>query len=116
MGDWDRAGDLPLLVPSRDFVAVKLQLQTMAAVARKDAAGAKAVAEKLAGLAQEAGQDSFVQQIIAIQAKEAQAFAVKASGDTDGAVAKMKEAAAIEDAIDTLSQPPYPIIPAHLGG
>lgn len=25
----------------------------------------------------------------------------------------MKEAVAIEDAIDTLSQPPYPVIPAH---
>jgi predicted Zn-dependent protease len=28
-------------------------------------------------------------------------------------VAKLKEAAAIEDAIDDLSQPPYPVIPAN---
>jgi tetratricopeptide (TPR) repeat protein len=112
-GDWDRAATLPIAVLSRDFVAARLQLQTMAAVARKEAAGAKAAAEKLALLAQEAGQDPFVQQIITIQAREAQAFAAKASGDTDEAVAKMKEAAAIEDTIDTLSQPPYPIVPAH---
>lgn len=111
--DWDRAANFPLLVPSRDFVAVKLQLQTMIAAAHKDAAGAKAAAEKLAGLAQEPGQDSFVQQIITIQAREAQALAAKASGNTDEAVAKMQEAVAVEDGIDTLSQPPYPVIPAH---
>jgi tetratricopeptide (TPR) repeat protein len=41
------------------------------------------------------------------------AFAAKASGNADEAVAKMKEAVAIEDSIDSLSQPPYPIIPAN---
>jgi tetratricopeptide (TPR) repeat protein len=112
-GDWDRVVNIPMQVPSRDFVAAKLQLQTMAAVAHKDAAGAKNAAEKLAVLEQESGQDPFVQQIITIQAREALAFAAKASGNADEAVAKMKEAVAIEDAIDTLSQPPYPIIPAH---
>lgn len=112
-GDWDRAADVPLLVSSRDFVAARLQLHTMAAVAHKDAAGAKAAAEKLTLLAQESGQDPFVQQIITIQAREAQALAAKASGNTDEAMAKMKEAVTMEDAIDTLSQPPYPIIPAH---
>ncbi len=65
--DWKAAAMTPLLVPSRDFVAVK----------------------------------------------EAQAFAAKASGNADEAVAKMKEAVAIEDSIDSLSQPPYPIIPAN---
>ena len=112
-GDWDSAAKIPLLVPSRDFIAVKLQLETMAAATRKDAAAAKVAAEKLAVLAQEPGQHPFVQQILMMQAREAQAFAAKASGNADEAVAKMKEAAAIEDAIDTLSQPPYPIIPAH---
>jgi predicted Zn-dependent protease len=34
-------------------------------------------------------------------------------GDADGALAKLKEAAAVEDAIDDLSQPPYPVIPAN---
>jgi tetratricopeptide (TPR) repeat protein len=112
-GDWDYAADIPLLVPSRDFVAVKLQLQTMAAVAHKDATGAKAAADRLALLAQEPGQHPFVQQIITMQAREAQALAAKASGNADEAVTKMKEAVVIEDAIDTLSQPPYPVIPAH---
>jgi tetratricopeptide (TPR) repeat protein len=112
-GDWDYAADIPLLVPSRDFVAVKLQLQTMAAVAHKDATGAKAAADKLALLAKEPGQHPFVQQIITMQAREAQALAAKVSGNADEAITKMKEAVVIEDAIDTLSQPPYPVIPAH---
>jgi len=112
-GDWDAAAKIPLLVPSRDFVAVKLQLETMAAAAHKDAAGAKLAAEKLALLAQESGQHPFAQQIITIQEKEAEAFAAKASGSVDMAIAKMKEAVAIEDSIDSLSQPPYPIIPAN---
>ena len=47
-----------------------------------------------------------------MQAREVQAFAAKAAGNTDEAVTRMKEAVAIEDAIDTLSQPPYPVIPA----
>ena len=112
-GDWYAAAKIPLLVPSRDFVAVKLQLEAMAAAARKDAAGARVAANKLALLAQESGQHPFAQQIITMQAKEAEAFAAKASGNADEAVAKMKEAVAIEDSIDSLSQPPYPIIPAN---
>ena len=112
-GDWEAAAKIPLVVPSRDFVAVKLQLETMAAAVRKDAAGAKLAAEKLALLAQEPGQHPFAQQIITMQAKEAQALAARASGNADEAVAKMKEAVTIEDSIDSLSQPPYPIIPAH---
>jgi tetratricopeptide (TPR) repeat protein len=66
----------------------------------------------LALLAQEPGQHPFAQQIITIQAREAQALAAKASGNADEAIAKMNEAVAIEDSIDSLSQPPYPIIPA----
>ncbi|HZE80028.1 MAG TPA: hypothetical protein VE604_03945, partial [Candidatus Polarisedimenticolia bacterium] len=92
---------------------VKLQLEAMAAATRKDAVGARVAAGKLALLAQEAGQHPFAQQIITMQAKEAEAFAAKASGNPDEAVAKMKEAVAIEDSIDSLSQPPYPIIPAN---
>lgn len=112
-GDWDAVANIPLVVASRDFVAVKLQLETMAAAARKDAAGARLAAEKLALLAQEPGQHPFVQQIVMMQAKEAQAFAAKASGNAEEAAARMKEAVAIEDSIDSLSQPPYPIIPAN---
>ena len=40
-------------------------------------------------------------------------MAAKAEGNADEAVAKMKEAVAIEDSIDDLSQPPYPILPAN---
>jgi len=112
-GDWDGAAKIPLLVPSRDFIGLKLQLETMAAAAHTDAVGAKVAAEKLVVLAQEPGQHPFVQQIILMQAKQAQALAAKASGNPVEAVAKMKQAVAIEDGIDTLSQPPYPIIPAH---
>ena len=112
-GDWDSAATIPLLVSSRDFVAMKLQLETMAAAARKDASGARIAAGKLAVIAEEPGQHPFAQQIITMQAREAEAFAAKVSGNVDEAVAKMKEAVAIEDAIDSLSQPPYPIIPAH---
>jgi tetratricopeptide (TPR) repeat protein len=112
-GDWDAASKIPVVVPSRDFVAVKWQLETMAAATRNDAASARVAAEKLTQIAQESGQHPFVLQIILMQAKEAQAFAAKASGNPEEAVAKMKEAVAIEDSIDSLSQPPYPIIPAH---
>jgi hypothetical protein len=75
------AANIPLLVPSRDFVAVKLQLEAMAAAARKDAVGATVAANKLALLAKEPGQHPFAQQIITMQAKEAEAFAAKASGN-----------------------------------
>jgi tetratricopeptide (TPR) repeat protein len=112
-GDWDAATKIPLLVPSRDFVAVKLQSETMAAAAHMNAAVAKLAAEKLVLLAQEPGQHPFAQQIITMQAKEAEALAAKAAGNVDEAIAKMKEAVAIEDSIDSLSQPPYPIIPAN---
>ena len=111
-GDWGAVANIPLLVPSRDFLAVKLQLQAMAAAANKDATGARVAADKLALLAREPGQHPFVEQIITLQAKEAQALAAKAGGNADEAVLKMKEAVAIEDSIDDLSQPPYPIIPA----
>jgi len=50
--------------------------------------------------------------IIALQAKEAEAFAAEATGDAERALAKLQEAVAIEDSIDDLSQPPYPVIPA----
>ena len=111
--DWHGAATIPLLVPSRDFLAVKLQLQAMAAAAANDSAGAKAAAEKLNQLAREPGQHPFAQRIITLEAREAQALAAKAAGNADEAVAKMKEAAAIEDSIDDLSQPPYPAIPAN---
>jgi len=59
------------------------------------------------------GQHPFVQQILTIQAREAAAIAAHAAGDAAATIAEMDAAVAIEDAIDSLSQPPYPIIPAH---
>jgi len=112
-GDWSAVEKIPVVVPSRDFVAVKLQLEAMASAANKDAAGARAAAEKLNQIAREPGQHPFVEQIITLQAREAEALAAEAAGNKDEAVAKMKQAVAIEDSIDDLSQPPYPIIPAN---
>ncbi len=112
-GNWQDVATVPLVAPSRDFVAMKLQLEAMAAAKRGDAASAQAAADRIAALSTEAGQHAFVQKIITMQAKETQALAAKAAGDTGRAIAMMHEAIAIEDSIDALSQPPYPVTPAH---
>jgi tetratricopeptide (TPR) repeat protein len=112
-GRWNEVAAAPLVVRSRDFMAVKLQWEAKAAAVRKDAGAAGAAAAKLVSLSQEPGQHPFAKLIITVQAKEAQAFAAEAAGDADGAVTKLKEAVAIEDSIDDLSQPPYPVIPAR---
>jgi tetratricopeptide (TPR) repeat protein len=111
-GRWDEAAKIPLLVSSRDFVAVRLQWKAKAAAVRKDVGTANAAAAKLVSLSQEPGQHPFAKLIITLQAKEAEAFAAEAAGDVDRALAKLKEAVAIEASIDDLSQPPYPVIPA----
>jgi tetratricopeptide (TPR) repeat protein len=111
-GRWEEAAKIPVLVPSRDFVAVTLQWQAKAAAARKDVGTANAAAAKLASLSEEPGQHPFAKLIITLQAKEAEAFAAEAANDADRAIAKLKEAVEIEDSIDDLSQPPYPVIPA----
>ena len=111
-GRWDEAANIPLVVSSRDFVAVTLEWQAKAGAVRKDVGLAKAAAAKLVSLSQEPGQHPFAKLIIRLQAKEAEAFAAVAAGDADSALAKLKEAVAIEDSIDDLSQPPYPVIPA----
>jgi len=112
-GRWGDVAGIPLVVPSRDFVAVKLQWVARAAAARGDADAAAQAAAKLVSLSREPGQHPFAQQIIGLQAREAEAFAAQAAGDAGTAVARLEDAAAIEDAIDGLSQPPYPIIPAN---
>jgi tetratricopeptide (TPR) repeat protein len=112
-GRWNEAAKTLLLVPSRDFEAVKLQWEAKAAAVRKDPAAASAAAAKLVSLSQEPGQHPFAQMIIGLQAKEAEAFAAEAAGHFEKAVAGLKEAAAMEDSIDDLSQPPYPVIPAN---
>ena len=40
-------------------------------------------------------------------------MAAHAAGDEPGVIAMMTKAVEIEDSIEALSQPPYPIIPAH---
>ena len=112
-GHWEDVATIPLVVRSRDFVAVKLQWEAKAAAERRDAEAAAAAAAKLVSLSQEPGQHPFAKMILTLQAKEAQAFAATALGNPAEAMAKMKEAVAIEDSIDDLSQPPYPVIPAH---
>jgi tetratricopeptide (TPR) repeat protein len=110
---WSDVQTLPLVAPSSDFVVMKLHLEAMAAARRKDAATAKAKAAEMMDRARAPGQHPFVQQILTIQAREAAALAAQAAGDAAGAVAEMEAAVTIEDSIDSLSQPPYPIIPAH---
>jgi tetratricopeptide (TPR) repeat protein len=112
-GQWDAIERIPLVVPSRDFLAVKLQWQAKAAAVHKDSKAAKEAATKLTALAREPGQHPFAQLIIGLQSTEADAFAAEAAGDYGEAVAKLKEAVATEGAIDDLSQPPYPLIPAN---
>jgi len=112
-GDWQSFSKIPLVAPSRDFVAMKTQLEAGAAAKRGDVAAARAAADKLVRLSKEPDQYPFVQRIITIQAKEAEAFAAHAAGDEEGVIEKMSEVAAIEDSIFALSQPSYPAIPAH---
>jgi tetratricopeptide (TPR) repeat protein len=112
-GHWQDVTTIPLAVRSRDFVAVKLQWEAKAAAVRRDAEAATAAAAKLVSLSQQPEQHPFAKLILTLQAKEAQAFAATALGNPAEAMAKMKEAVAIEDSIDDLSQPPYPIIPAR---
>jgi tetratricopeptide (TPR) repeat protein len=110
---WNDVATLPLVAPSSDFVVMKLHLEAMAAAHRKDVATAKAKAAEMMERAVAPGQHPFVQQILTMQAREAAAAAAHAAGDAAGAVREMDAAVAIEDSIDSLSQPPYPIIPAH---
>jgi tetratricopeptide (TPR) repeat protein len=64
-------------------------------------------------LSREPGQHPVARHVIALQAREAEAFAAETASDSDKAVAKLKEAVEIEDSIDDLPQPPYPVIPAN---
>jgi tetratricopeptide (TPR) repeat protein len=111
-GRWNEAASIPLVVSSRDFQAMKLQWEAKRAETQGDAQSAKAAAAKVASLSEEPGQHPFAKLIITLQAKEAEAFAAQASGDSNRALTNLKEAVAIEDSMDDLSQPPYPPIPA----
>ncbi len=111
--DWAEADSIPLVAPSRDFKAMKLQIQTMAAARRGDTVAARGYADAIATLAMEPNQQPFAAQIIAMQAKEAAASAAAAAGDRRKALDFMNDAIGIENSIDSLSQPPYPIVPAN---
>jgi len=110
---WSDVPTLPLIAPSSDFVVMRLHLEAMAASKKNDAATVKAKAAQMMERATVQGQHPFVQQILTMQAREAAALAAQTSGDASGAMREMEAAVAIEDGIDSLSQPPYPIIPAH---
>jgi tetratricopeptide (TPR) repeat protein len=112
-GDWSAVETIPLVAPSRDFRAMKLHLEVMAAARRRDPTAARAAADQLERLASESGQHPLAQMIVTLQAKEARGLAAHAAGDESGVVELMNAALAIEDGIDALSQPPYPIVPAH---
>jgi tetratricopeptide (TPR) repeat protein len=110
---WSDVPTLPVIARSSDFVVMKLHLEVMAAAGRRDAAAAASKAAEMMERARRPGQHPFVQQILTIQAREAAAIAAHAAGDAARTSSEMEAAVAIEDSIDSLSQPPYPIIPAH---
>jgi tetratricopeptide (TPR) repeat protein len=90
-----------------------LLIDAMASAQRNDHSAAQAAADRLTALADEPGQQQLAKEVLNIEAKEAQAVAALASGDPAKALAMMDAAAAIEDSIYALSQPPYPPIPVH---
>src|SRR4029453_10139166 len=98
-GDWQAVATVPLVAPSRDFVAMQAQLEGFAAARRGDASRATAAAARIARLSDEPGQHPFAKQIIPLQARETQALAAVAGGDEREALAKMAQAVAIEDGI-----------------
>jgi len=52
-GQWDKVAAIPILIPSRDFAAVKLQWEAKSAAVRKDPGAAQAATGKLLALSQE---------------------------------------------------------------
>jgi len=112
-GEWQLASTLPLVPTSRDFAAMRLQIEAMASAQRHDYSAAQSAADRLTALADEPGQRQLAKEVLNIQAREARAVAAIASGEPSKALAMMEAAAAIEDSIYALSQPPYPPIPVH---
>jgi hypothetical protein len=112
-GDWQRAANLPPAPVSRDFAAMRLLIEAMSAATQKDATAARAAADRIVVLANEAGQRPLAKEVLTTQAKEAEAEAALAGGNAKKAIANMDEAARIEDSIYALSQPPCPPIPVH---
>src|SRR6516165_10620 len=92
-GDWQLASNLPSAPTSRDFAAMRLQIEAMAAAKQKDAPMARTAADRMVALSNEPGQRPLAQKILSIQAKEAQAYVALASGDSEKAIANMNDAA-----------------------
>jgi hypothetical protein len=92
---------------------MRFLIEAMSAAKEKDAPAARAAADRILALANEAGQRPLAQEVLTIQAKEAEAEAALAGGDERTAIANMNNAVKIEDSIYALSQPPCPPIPAH---
>jgi len=74
-GEWQLASILPSVPTSRDFAAMRLQIDAMASARRNDHSAAQAAADKLSALADEPGQRQLAKEVVNIQAKEAQAVA-----------------------------------------
>jgi hypothetical protein len=79
-GEWEPASTLPQAPTSRDFSAMRLQIDAMAAERRKDPSAARAAAEQLEVLAMQPGQRQLAQEVLTIEGKEAQAVAAFSSG------------------------------------
>src|SRR5207244_3232409 len=83
-GDWSAVETIPLVAPSRDFRAMKLHLEVMAAARRRDPTAARPAADQLERLAGESGQHPLAHTIITLQATEARGLAAHAPGDQPG--------------------------------
>ena len=112
-GEWQLASTLPSGPTSRDFAAMRLQIDALASAHRRDHSAVQAAADRLTALADEPGQLQLAKEVLNIEAREAQAVAALASGDLSKALGMMDAAAATEDSIYALSQPPDPPIPVH---
>jgi hypothetical protein len=93
--NWQRASDLPPDPVSRDFAAMRLLIEAMSAAKQKNAPAARAAADRIVVLSNEAGQRPLAQEALAIQANEAEAEAALAGGDRKKAIANMNEATKI---------------------
>jgi len=111
--DWQMASELPAAPTSRDFTAMRLQIESTADANRGDVVAAESSAGKMDALCHEPGQLPLGQKVLCIQSDETRAVAAQAAGDQNRAIALMSDALGIEDSIYALSQPPYPPIPVH---
>src|SRR5262249_56542014 len=65
-GEWQLASTLPSVPTSRDFAAMRLQIDAMASAHRKDHGAAQAAADRLTALADEPGQPQLAKEVLNI--------------------------------------------------